>query len=341
VKVSLISTVKNEQGFIEVFLDSVKAQTLQPDEVVIVDGGSTDQTVSLIEKHNEKNFYVKLIKGEKLNRPQGRNLAISMAKNEIIACSDVGCRLDERWLANITRPFQLNPDVDVVTGISIACPKTLFEHCNSYSIVTEKTSEDVTGWFRKIHRLIYKRRFSKEMPSSRSVAFKKSMWERVGGYPEDLDGGEDTYFNVRMKESGALFEIARDARVYWHPRSKLTSFVYQNFEYAREDGKGGLFVSKHLIRIISYLIGLILFVFGFYSFWFWVGLLFLAFVYLSIPIVEIFAKTNNPIVSFIVPFVFMVKDVSQMVGFASGFIIQVFKAKDVQVSRRSFSKRGR
>jgi glycosyltransferase involved in cell wall biosynthesis len=47
-KTSLITTVYNEQNSISDFLKSIFEQTLLPDEIVIVDGGSKDQTVQMI-----------------------------------------------------------------------------------------------------------------------------------------------------------------------------------------------------------------------------------------------------------------------------------------------------
>ena len=47
-KISLITTVLNEEKTIKFLLQSIEVQTKKPDEVVIVDAGSTDQTVQLI-----------------------------------------------------------------------------------------------------------------------------------------------------------------------------------------------------------------------------------------------------------------------------------------------------
>ena len=50
-RVSVIATVLNEGPSIRVLLDSVLNQTRAPDEVIIVDGGSTDDTVQIIESY--------------------------------------------------------------------------------------------------------------------------------------------------------------------------------------------------------------------------------------------------------------------------------------------------
>ena len=47
-KISFVTTVFNEEKTINKLLDSIKKQTVYPDEVIIVDGGSTDNTLSVI-----------------------------------------------------------------------------------------------------------------------------------------------------------------------------------------------------------------------------------------------------------------------------------------------------
>ena len=52
--ISLCITVFNEEKYITALLESIVSQTKQPDEVIIVDGGSTDKTVALIKPYQSK-----------------------------------------------------------------------------------------------------------------------------------------------------------------------------------------------------------------------------------------------------------------------------------------------
>src|SRR3989338_2419096 len=100
-KTTFIATVFNEEKTIEEFLSSISKQSVLPDEVIIVDGGSTDSTASVISnlksQISNKRIKFKLII-KKGNRSVGRNEAIKNASNEIIVCSDAGCILDKNWL---------------------------------------------------------------------------------------------------------------------------------------------------------------------------------------------------------------------------------------------------
>lgn len=127
-KSSIVVTFFNEAENIVSFLESVERQSVLPDEVVLVDGGSTDATV---EKTNQ---FIKVSKSKiryqivvkKGNRSVGRNEAIRRARNEIIACTDVGCILDEDWLKNILKPFEKS-NVGVVAGYYDARTETNFQ----------------------------------------------------------------------------------------------------------------------------------------------------------------------------------------------------------------------
>src|SRR5512141_173608 len=95
-KITLVSTVLNEARSIGQLLDSIVAQTRLPDEVIICDGGSTDNTIDLLRA--ERRFPLRVIERPGANISQGRNIAIAAASGEIIACVDAGVRLDPKWL---------------------------------------------------------------------------------------------------------------------------------------------------------------------------------------------------------------------------------------------------
>src|SRR5205807_10574812 len=97
-KVSFITTIFNESETINIFLDSLFKQSQLSDEIIIVDGGSTDKTIEQI-KHYESRIKVKKMSFKffvkKGNRSIGRNEAIRKATGDVIVCSDSGNILDK------------------------------------------------------------------------------------------------------------------------------------------------------------------------------------------------------------------------------------------------------
>ena len=118
-KISLISTVLNEARSLPTLLDSIAAQTRLPDEVIICDGGSTDNTIDLLRA--ERRFPLRVIERPGANISQGRNLAIAEASGEVIACVDAGVRLDPQWLEKLVEPMAPSPTLPVLANRGGRC----------------------------------------------------------------------------------------------------------------------------------------------------------------------------------------------------------------------------
>ncbi len=237
--VSVIATVLNEGESIRKLMDSLVAQTRQPDEIVIVDGGSTDNTVSVIESYQNQ-LPLRVIVSSGANISEGRNIAIRAAKHEVIASTDAGVRLSPQWLAQLIAPFEQPNPPQVVAGFFEPDTDTVFEIAMGATVLPE---------LRDIHPDNF-------LPSSRSVAFKKSAWELVGGYPEWLDFCEDLIFDLNLKTHTGNFAFAPNAVAYFKPRTTLKAFFKQYYRYARGDGKADLWRKRHAIRYGTYLVGI-------------------------------------------------------------------------------------
>ena len=240
-KVTLIATVLNEGSNIRRFLDGLMAQTRRPDEIVLTDGGSTDGTAEAIEEYRERGAPIRLVVEPGANIARGRNIAIRHATGDVIASTDAGCRADPGWLAGITAPFE-DSSVDVACGFSLAETRNRKEE--SFGILT---LDDI--------RKVDIRTFN---PSSRSVAFRKAVWEKAGGYPEELYCAEDSFFNQRMRATGAKFVFCPEAIVYWYPNPTLKKTARQYFRYAQGDGRAHLYgrVYATIFAKVAFVLGL-------------------------------------------------------------------------------------
>lgn len=94
------------------------------------------------------------------------------------------------------------------------------------------------------------------LPSSRSIAFTKSAWKAINGYPEWLDFCEDLIFDFNLRDSRGAFVFAPQAVAHFRPRGSLRAFFKQYYLYARGDGKADLWRKRHAIRYITYLVAL-------------------------------------------------------------------------------------
>lgn len=233
--VTLIATVLNEGESIRLLMDSIAAQTRPADEVIICDGGSTDNTPDILRGYAGR-LPLKVIELPGANISAGRNAAIRAAAHDLIAATDAGVRLDPGWLARIIAPFEQDPDAQVVSGFFHSDPLTPFEVALGATTLPELRDIDP----------------AKFLPSSRSVAFRRSALDAVGGYPEWLDFCEDLILDFRLKARFGRFAFAPDAVVHFRPRQSIGAFLKQYYQYARGDGKANLFALRHLIRYLTY-----------------------------------------------------------------------------------------
>jgi glycosyltransferase involved in cell wall biosynthesis len=229
VKVSLVATVKDAGPAIHGFLASVAAQTRAPDEVVVVDGGSTDGTLQVLEKASG----ITLITEPGANISRGRNVAVRAAAHDVIAVTDADCALAPDWLERILEP--LNAGASVVAGFYRPVGSNLVQRLTAAVSLPDR-EEVRPGW----------------MPSSRSLAFRREAFDAVGGYPEWLTVGEDMYFDHRLVEAGYQPVLALDAVAGWELRATLAATWRQYFRYAEGDALAGMYPERHALRFATY-----------------------------------------------------------------------------------------
>jgi glycosyltransferase involved in cell wall biosynthesis len=236
--VSVICTVLNEVTQVDELLSSLAKQTRTPDEIIIVDGGSTDGTWDALARWRSRELPLRLIRRPGANISSGRNEAVRQASSELIAATDGGVRLDPNWLAALVYPFEhQDPPPHVVGGFFVADPHSIFELALGFTTLPS------------VHEI----RPDEFLPSSRSVAFLKEAWQYVHGYPEWLDYCEDLVFDLALKRAGRRFAWAPAAVAHFRPRPNAWRFFLQYYRYARGDGKALLWTRRHLIRYATYL----------------------------------------------------------------------------------------
>lgn len=239
-KVSVISTVLNEEKSIDELLGALSIQTFSPEEIVIVDAGSKDETVTRLEKYSHS-LPLKVFVCPGANRAEGRNIAIREARGDIIASIDGGCIPYPDWLENLVSPLIEDPTIDVVSGFYEPIVRTPLQE--ALAVLTVPSPQDISP--------------PDFLPSSRSVAFRRQVWEKVGGYPEWMKSAEDTVFDLLLKRAGARFFFRPEAKVRWHIRNSLSGIFRQFYEYSFWDAQAGVFF-RHYLKICFYLGGFIL-----------------------------------------------------------------------------------
>ena len=224
-KVSIIVPVRDEEYSIRELLDGLLNQTRRPDEIVITDGGSIDATPQIIEEYVRKGAPVKLIKTTEALPGRGRNLAAAAASFEWLGFIDAGIRPAKNWLEALTTRAERDKTIDMVYGSWAPVTDTFFKQCAAIAYVPAPAARD---------GVITRPRFIA------STLLRRSAWEAVNGFPEDLRSGEDLVFMDRVEESGYRFVFEPGALVHWNLRPTFGTTFKRFLLYSRYNILAGL-----------------------------------------------------------------------------------------------------
>src|ERR1700681_2808519 len=223
--VSVASTVLNENDDIDSLVESLMQQTLAPAEVIIVDGGSTDGTWERLEAARAKYPTLIPIRDESCSLQRspgpiarGRNVAIAAASSDIVACADAGCTYHPDWLVNLTAPILGNSQYSI-RGVDIYSTSSTVWDIASAPFFGVKLNPDTAT----------------KSCTARSMAFRKELWRRVGGFPENVFLGEDTIFDSRVRKL-VTSAFPERAKASYQPRHTFRSAIRQMISYSVTDG---------------------------------------------------------------------------------------------------------
>jgi glycosyltransferase involved in cell wall biosynthesis len=192
-KVSVVLPCYNAHEFLDRALDSVRAQTIQDLEIIIVDDGSTDpDTVAFLDTLPED---IRLIRQQNKGLPGARNSGFAAARGEFVLPLDC-----DDWI----EPIFLERALDVLKnapGHSFAFSHLALEGEENGSLVK--------------HYNFFEQHFLNHIPYC--ILVPRVIWERVGGYDESMrQGCEDWEFNLRLGANGFFGAEVSEPLFHYH-----------------------------------------------------------------------------------------------------------------------------
>jgi len=301
-QVAVIVTVLNEKDTVGGLVSSLKKQTLRPARVVIVDGGSIDGTFALLQKQ-ALTWPVLKVYLHPGNRSQGRNFGVSKTGESLIAFTDAGCLPDQKWLAELVRPFT-KPSVTVVSGYYRGQASTVFTKCLIPYVLVMPDKADKTEFF----------------PSSRSMALRRKVWKQSGGFNPKVDPSEDFELAHRLKNLGFYFTFTPKAQVVWIPRQDLSSAAWMFLRFAFGDVQAGILRPKVKFLALRYMLFFYLFFLSLQIPWLFIPLIGLALVYLVWAVHKSYRYVNNRRAFYWLPVIQITADVTVLFGTIMGLL---------------------
>lgn len=180
VTVSILLTVRNVENYIEECLKSILSQTFEDFEVIVVDDDSVDHTKRLVSQFVDRR--IKYHRNERrLGLTRNRNRALKYAIGKYVFFTDGDCIVSKNWLAEGLKYFSHMNCVGVegkICYVSENYEPVFSDHiCTNY-----QGSLFMTG----------------------SMAYLRSIIEKVGGFDEKFSYHEDRDIALRIKRYGAI-----------------------------------------------------------------------------------------------------------------------------------------
>lgn len=222
--VSIIVPCRNEEKYIAHCIRSLK-EMCSADitcEIIIVDGESTDNTLSIIAEYQKEFPYIKVVNNSQRFTPMGLNLGIRNATGEFILIASAHSSFSKDYLS-ILLSERKRLNADVVGGVMI----TSVLNSNKKSEAIREVLSCKFG--------VGNAHFRTGIKSPRQVdtvpfgLYKKTLFEEAGYYDERLIRNHDIEFSKRLIASGKKIFLIPDAICSYYARESYRSLAKNNF----------------------------------------------------------------------------------------------------------------
>jgi len=187
---SIIIPTLNEEKFLPFLLDSIRKQNFKRKyEIIVADANSKDETVRIA-----KSYGCKIVKGGP--PAKGRNQGVKVAKGDLFLFLDADVILPGEFLKNVLLEFE-KKDLDIATFI--LCPQS-----------PKRTKKLLFNIFYNWPILIFEKILSH---ASQAILVKKDIFQRLGGFDEEIKFAEDHSFVRKAKKIGN-FGILRSIKIF-------------------------------------------------------------------------------------------------------------------------------
>jgi len=215
-QITVIIPVYNASDLLEKCLISLKNQTCNLFDVIVIDDGSIDKNVEKLSKQ-----YFNVIRlANNVGPAKARNIGIANAKTEVIAFTDSDCEVNIDWIENMIKIFN-NPEIDAIMG-KVNIPQSGYIG-DSISCLGFPAG----GW--PGYKFMYNigpDNISSHL-STCNCAVRRNIFNITGGFDEEFPtpGREDTEFSIRLIDNKYRIKYCDNVIVSHIPRTSIKSLI--------------------------------------------------------------------------------------------------------------------
>ena len=233
--VSVIILTKNAGSKFEKIMSTIYNQRFDGNfDIVVVDSGSTDNTLEIAEKYNARIFK---IKPDEFHHSRTRNFGAEKSKGKILVyLTQDALPLNNHWLSNLLTPLN-DREVAVVYGRQVAYPNAKpmdaffysYFYPNCRKVLTKEDTND-------LRRFYLENIFISDVCS----AIRRNVWEKIR-FRDEVFMSEDKDFALRVLRAGYKIVYEPKAAVYHSHNYTLVSLFKRRFK----DGVAYSHIASH------------------------------------------------------------------------------------------------
>lgn len=220
---SLIIPTYNEQRHIKDCLDSIAKQSRMPEEVILVDNNSSDDTVAIAKKYK----FVRVIKEKKQGLIYARNAGFRAAKGDILGRIDADSVLVEDWVQVVMAELHENLDIAAVTG-------------PGYFRALRRLNDEETIFWTKMYNRLAMGYFRFQVLWGANMAIRSKVWSELLPHTalKDSDVHEDQDISGVLNMHGFKIKYVDSMRIYsdverYWDTSKLYAYYKRSLKTVR------------------------------------------------------------------------------------------------------------
>lgn len=223
-QVGVIIPTLNEERFIERCIDSVIQQTYPFGQIdlMIVDGGSNDQTRQIVLNLSKSYPNIRLIHNPGKIQSIAFNIGVKESSAPYIVRLDAHALYDKQYIEHCINWLSINPELGNIGGRWIIQPSSdkIFAQANA---ILNQSKFGIGG---ASFRVSSTPAYVDTVPFG---AFRRSVIDEVGGMREDLDRGEDNEYNSRIRQAGYKVFFDPDIVSTYYARDSLGASARQMY----------------------------------------------------------------------------------------------------------------
>lgn len=220
--VVVIIPTLNEERFIAACLDSVLQQTYPLDklDIMVVDGGSKDQTVTIVEQYHQRYPNIRLLHNERKIQSVAFNIGVANSTAPYIVRLDAHATYNKEYITLCIEALQSDSKRGNTGGgvLIQAQNDSLWAVCNQ---ILNYSKFGIGGATFRVGN----------QPGNVDTvpfgAFPRTVVEEIGGMREDLPRGEDNEYNSRIRKAGYDIYYNPEIKIYYYARPTLASSCKQ------------------------------------------------------------------------------------------------------------------